>query len=114
LLFVDSQVVGVLEAKKVEFPLGGVEIQAQQYSEGLPDHLDAPYEPLPLCYLSTGAVTKFSCNFDPHPRSHDFWVPIVRIIARELPSSGFDARGGARTFTFASSILASSTSEAAA
>ena len=69
LLFVDGQAVGVLEAKKVGFPLGGVEVQAQKYSEGLPDILDAPHTPLPFCYLSTGAVTKFSNNFDPHPRS---------------------------------------------
>ncbi|HOC41433.1 MAG TPA: type I restriction-modification enzyme R subunit C-terminal domain-containing protein [Thermoanaerobaculales bacterium] len=69
LLFIDGQAVGVLEAKKVGFPLTGVEVQAQRYSEGLPDHLDAPYRPLPFCYLSTGAVTMFSNGFDPHPRS---------------------------------------------
>ena len=69
LLFVDQQAVGVLEAKKEGFPLTGVEVQAKQYSEGLPDHLDAPHETLPFCYLSTGVVTKFSNNLDPHPRS---------------------------------------------
>lgn len=69
LLFIDSKAVGVLEAKKVGFPLGGVEVQAQKYSEGLPDTLDAPHEPLPFCYLSTGAETKFSSNLDPRPRS---------------------------------------------
>jgi type I restriction enzyme R subunit len=69
LLFVDGQAVGVLEAKKVGFPLTGVEVQAQKYSEGLPDTLDAPLSPLPFCYLSTGAETLFSNNLDPHPRS---------------------------------------------
>ncbi len=69
LLFVDQQAVGVLEAKKEGFPLTGVEVQAKRYSEGLPDHLDAPHAPLPFCYLSTGVVTKFSNNLDPHPRS---------------------------------------------
>jgi len=69
LLFVDGQAVGVLEAKKVGFPLGGVEVQAQKYTEGLPDNLETPFSPLPFCYLSTGAVTKFSNNFDLHPRS---------------------------------------------
>lgn len=69
LLFVNGQAVGVLEAKKVGFPLGGVEVQVQRYSEGLPDTLDAPLAPLPFCYISTGAVTQF-CNYlDPHPRS---------------------------------------------
>jgi len=69
LLFIDQQAVGVLEAKKEGFPLTGVEVQAKNYSEGLPDHLDAPHEPLPFCYLSTGTITKFSNNLDPHPRS---------------------------------------------
>jgi type I restriction enzyme R subunit len=69
LLFIDGKAVGVLEAKKEGFPLTGVEVQAQQYSEGLPDELDAPNRPLPFCYLSTGAVTKFSNLLDPHPRS---------------------------------------------
>ena len=69
LLFVDQQAVGVLEAKKEGFPLAGVEVQAKNYSEGLPDDLDAPHDPLPFCYLSTGTVTKFSNNLDPHPRS---------------------------------------------
>ena len=41
LLFIDGQAVGVLEAKKVGFPLGGVEVQANQYSAGLPNELDA-------------------------------------------------------------------------
>jgi type I restriction enzyme, R subunit len=69
LLFVDGQAVGVLEAKKLGFPLTGVEVQAQRYSDGLPAHLDAPHRPLPFCYLSTGAVTTFANGFDPHPRS---------------------------------------------
>ncbi|MCD4747742.1 MAG: DEAD/DEAH box helicase family protein [Thermoanaerobaculales bacterium] len=69
LLFVDDQAVGVLEAKKVGFPLTGVEVQAQKYSEGLPDSLDSPITPLPFCYLSTGAETLFSNNLDPNPRS---------------------------------------------
>lgn len=69
LLFVDGKAVGVLEAKKLGFPLTGVEVQAQRYSDGLPDELDAPYRPLPFCYLSTGAVTKFTNLLDPHPRS---------------------------------------------
>ena len=69
LLFIDGKAVGVLEAKKEGFPLTGVEVQAKQYSEGLPENLTAPYKPLPFCYLSTGAITKFSNNFDPQPRS---------------------------------------------
>lgn len=69
LLFVDGQAMGVLEAKPKGFTLGGVEPQAEKYSEGLPDKLDAPVKPLPFRYLSTGAVTKFANYLDPHPRS---------------------------------------------
>ena len=69
LLFIDGKAVGVLEAKKVGYPLASVEGQAEQYSEGLPDDLNAPLRPLPFCYLSTGAVTKFTNQLDPKPRS---------------------------------------------
>ena len=69
LLFIDGQAVGVLEAKKLGFTLGGVEGQALKYSEGLPDELDAPHLPLPFCYLATGAITKFSNHLDPDPRT---------------------------------------------
>ena len=69
LLFVDRRPVGVLEAKKAGFTLTGVEGQARKYSQGLPDDLDAPVLPLPFCYLSTGVVTHFTNNLDPHPRA---------------------------------------------
>ena len=69
LLFVDGKAVGVVEAKKVGFPLTGVEVQAEKYSDGLPVKLDTPYRPLPFCYVSTGVETRFTNYFDPHPRS---------------------------------------------
>ncbi len=69
LLFVDGHAVGVLEAKPVDFTLTGVEVQAAKYAQGLPDELDAPIRPLPFCYLSTGAVTRFTNRLDPRPRS---------------------------------------------
>ena len=69
LLFIDQQAVGVLEAKKEGYPLTGVEVQAKKYSEGMPEEYEVPHDPLPFCYLSTGTVTKFSNNLDPHPRS---------------------------------------------
>jgi type I restriction enzyme, R subunit len=67
LLLVDGRAVGILETKKKGFPLGGVEVQAQKDSEGLPDTLEAPCMPLPFCYLSTGKVTK--CTMAPSPKS---------------------------------------------
>jgi type I restriction enzyme R subunit len=69
LLFVDGEAVGALEAKKKGFTLSGVEPQAVKYSEGLPPTLDAPVEPLPFLYLSTGVETQFINLLDPHPRS---------------------------------------------
>ncbi len=68
LLFVDRAAVGVLEAKPAGFALGGVEVQAAKYSEGLPDTLDAPHRPLPFCYLATGKETRFINELDPKPR----------------------------------------------
>jgi type I restriction enzyme R subunit len=69
LLFVDGQAVGVLEAKAVGHTLSGVEIQAEKYSKGLPDELDAPCKPLPFCYISTGEATHFFNGLDHKPRS---------------------------------------------
>lgn len=73
LLFVDAQAVGVIEAKKKGFTLGGVTVQAHQYSEGLPDTLDAPCRPLPFCYVSTGELTRFTNQLDPKPRSREIF-----------------------------------------
>lgn len=73
LLFVDGLAVGVVEAKKLGVTLGGVSGQARRYSEGLPDTLDAPYRPLPFCYVSTGEVTRFTNQLDPKPRSRSIF-----------------------------------------
>ena len=52
LLFINGQAIGVLEAKPAGHTLRGVEVQAQKYSEGLPEELDAPFLPLPfLIYI---------------------------------------------------------------
>jgi len=92
LLFVDGQAVGILEAKKVGYPLTGVEVQANRYTEGLPDNLDAPHRPLPFSYLSTGAITKFSNNLDPRPRSrHIFQVHRPETLAEWLQMDTLDA-----------------------
>ncbi len=69
LLFVDCSAVGVIEAKKIGFPLGGVNVQAEKYSEGFPDYYEAPFMPLPFCYMSTGVETRFINMLDPAPRS---------------------------------------------
>jgi type I restriction enzyme, R subunit len=69
LLFLDGRAVGVCEAKPAGATLSGVEPQAQKYVEGLPAGLDAPHEPLPFAYISTGEETVFFNDFDPLPRS---------------------------------------------
>lgn len=69
LLFVNRQIVGVIEAKKAGTPLSGTESQALNYSDGLPSHLPAPYLPLPFLYQSTGVETFFTNRLDPDPRS---------------------------------------------
>jgi type I restriction enzyme, R subunit len=68
-LFVDRKAVGVLEAKPEGYTLGGVELQVEKYSKGLPAWLDPPIVPLPFLYLSTGADTRFTNLLDPEPRS---------------------------------------------
>ena len=69
LLFVDEKAVGVLEAKPQGYTLGGVEPQVQRYASGLPAGLDAPVQPLPFLYLSTGSDTRFINLLDPNPRT---------------------------------------------
>lgn len=69
LLYIDGQAAGVIEAKKEGFPLVGVEVQAEKYSEGLPADLPAHIRPLPFLYQSTGMETRFTNGLDPQPRS---------------------------------------------
>src|SRR5689334_15753007 len=59
LLYVDAKAAGVIEAKKVGTTLSGVEIQADQYTQGLPLSLPAWFRPLPFRYQSTGVETRF-------------------------------------------------------
>jgi type I restriction enzyme, R subunit len=65
LLFADGQAVGVIEAKSEGFPLIGVEIQTQKYSEGVPSAVPAPRRPLPFCYQSTGMEPRFTNLLEP-------------------------------------------------
>ena len=92
LLFVDGKAIGVVEAKKAGFTLTGVEVQAQKYSDGLPTELDAPYHPLPFCYLSTGVETRFTNYLDPKPRSRRvFQFHRPETIAEWLSADTLDA-----------------------
>ena len=74
LLFVDGAVVGVIEAKKVGETLSGYEAQADRYSSGLTEGLNAPVIPLPFLYQSTGDETQFTNRLDPVPRSRQVFA----------------------------------------
>lgn len=69
MLFVDRRAAGVVEAKPVGTPLGGVDWQSDKYTIGLPDNLPHYQKPLPFAYESTGKETFFRDLRDPEPRS---------------------------------------------
>ncbi len=68
-LFIDSQPVGVVEAKKYGYTLGGVVEQSEKYLDGLHEKFTrAPIKP-PFSYETTGIETKFADRRDPYYRS---------------------------------------------
>ncbi|MBF6357406.1 DEAD/DEAH box helicase family protein [Nocardia higoensis] len=77
-LYVDSKIVGVIEAKREGTALIGVEHQTAKYARGLrkSDQLAAwrQDEPLPFCYESTGVETRFTNRLDPRPRSREVFT----------------------------------------
>jgi type I restriction enzyme R subunit len=83
LLFVDGRAVGVLEAKKAGEPLRAHERQAERYSEGLPDTLQAPVKPLPFLYLSNGHRDPVRQPARPgHPHARSLRGPPARVPGR--------------------------------
>ena len=68
-LYVDRQLVGVLEAKPDGTTLTEVERQTRKYVDGVPDAIPAPVTPLPFGYEATGTESRFTCFSDPEPRS---------------------------------------------
>jgi type I restriction enzyme R subunit len=68
-LYVDRQLVGVLEAKPDGTTLTEVERQTRKYIEGVPGAIPAPVIPLPFGYEATGTESRFTCFSDPEPRS---------------------------------------------
>jgi len=68
-LFLDSQPVGVVEAKKAGHTLSGVVEQSEKYLDGLHEKFtSAPMRP-PFSYETTGIETKFADRHDPNHRS---------------------------------------------
>lgn len=78
ILYIDSQIVGVIEAKREGTALLGVEHQTRKYAEGLrTEHQLAAWrrgEPLPFRYEATGAETRFTNQLDPKPRSREVFA----------------------------------------
>ena len=70
-LYVDSQAVGVIEAKKEGTTLTGVEPQTRKYQSAYPGQLPALLadDSLPFGYESTGTETRFTSGLDPKPTS---------------------------------------------
>ena len=70
-LYVDSQAVGVIEAKKAGMTLTGVEPQTRKYQAAYPEALPAVeiHGALPFGYESTGTETRFTSGLDPVPAS---------------------------------------------
>ncbi len=74
LLYVDGEIIGVIEAKPEGHTLTGVEMQSAKYTSGLPDGLPRWRSPLPFAYESTGAVTQFTSTLDPEARSREVFT----------------------------------------
>ena len=87
LLYVDKQVVGVIEAKPQGTPLSGVEWQSAMYATGLPEMAQQravlAAGRLPFVFEANGSETHFTNGYDPHPRARRFFgFPQPRTLAR--------------------------------
>ena len=99
LLYLDMRAVGVVEAKPAGHTLTGVELQSSKYTTGLPADLPVWRRPLAFAYESTGAVTQFTSNLDPEPRSREVFTfhrpeelrrlleqdAVLRVRLRQMP-----------------------------
>lgn len=89
LLYVDQQVVGVIEAKPEGTPLSGVEWQSAMYAEGLPADVRLAAQTkdgrLPFVFEASGTATHFTNGFDPEPRARRiFNLPQPATLAKTL------------------------------
>ncbi len=87
LLYVDKQVVGVIEAKPQGTPLSGVEWQSAMYATGLPEAARQRAVlvggRLPFVFEANGSETHLTNGYDPHPRARRFFgFPQPGTLAR--------------------------------
>jgi type I restriction enzyme R subunit len=75
-LFVDSQPVGVIEAKKetLGHTITTVEDQTVEYSAAKLKWIQSTGIPLPFLYEATGVLTRFTDQRDPKPRSREIFT----------------------------------------
>ena len=95
LLYVDRQVVGVIEAKPVGTPLSGVEWQSAMYATGLPEshrrRAVVVDERLPFVFEASGSETHFTNGYDQDPRARQiFNVPRPSTLARMIRDADAD------------------------
>ena len=103
-LFLDSQPVGIVEAKKQGHTLSGVVEQSEKYLNGLYEKFSSiPIRP-PFSYETTGIETKFADRRDPNHRSRDVftfhrpellqeWIredKTLRARLQEIPKLNYD------------------------
>ena len=73
LLYVDTKVVGVIEAKPEGTTLSGIEWQSAMYATGLPAEAQLRSVTidgrLPFVFEASGSETHFTNGYDPHPRA---------------------------------------------
>lgn len=95
LLYVEKEVVGVIEAKSIGTTLSGVEWQSAMYATGLPEShrrrarlVDGR---LPFVFEASGTETHFTNGFDPEPRARRlFAFPKPATLARTLRDAEAD------------------------
>ena len=95
LLYVDKQVVGVIEAKPEGTTLSGVEWQSAMYAVGLPPEAERRAivvdGRLPFVFEASGSETHFTNGYDPHPRSRRiFNFPQPATLAQQIRDAEAD------------------------
>ena len=74
-LYVEREIVGVIEAKPAGTPLSGVEWQSAMYAAGLPAGARARLhkDRIPFVFEANGFETHFTNGYDPEPRARRFF-----------------------------------------
>lgn len=95
LLYVDQQVVGVIEAKPIGVTLSGVEWQSALYADGLPAEVRLKALTvdgrLPFVFEASGSESHFTNGHDPQPRARRlFNFPKPGTLARILRDAKSD------------------------